>query len=73
MKIKKTDYSKPKGVCLNGEDMKDLDSIVFSPLLLDRMPKNVRGKRNRMILWAIKELDKVLREGIKEQQLYLGL
>ena len=71
MNINKTDYSKNKCVVLSGENMKEIDSLLLSPLLRDRMPERVRGKRAKMVLWAVKELDKVLREGIKEQQTYL--
>lgn len=70
MKPSKTDYSKPKGIQLSGEDMKELDSLLFSPLLRDRMPEKVRGKRTKMIVWSVKELEKVLNEGIKNQQTY---
>ena len=71
MKPSKSDYSKPKSVLLRGEDMRKVDTLIFSPLFVDRMSEKVRGKRSKMVLWAIKELDKVLREGIKEQQMYL--
>lgn len=72
MNIKKTDYSKNKSVVLKGEDMREVDSLIFSPLFLDRMPEKVKGKRNKMVLWSIQELDKVLKKGIKEQQMYLN-
>lgn len=71
MKPNKSDYSKSKSIVLSGENMKEVDSLIFSPLLLDRMPKKVQGKRSQMIHWAVKELDRVLRAGIKEQQTYL--
>ena len=72
MNIKKTDYSKNKSVVLKGEDMREVDSLIFFPLFLDRMPEKVKGKRNKMVLWSIQELDKVLKKGIKEQQMYLN-
>ena len=71
MKPSKSDYSKSKSIVLSGENMREVDSLIFSPLLLDRMPQKVRGKRSKMVLWAVKELDRVLREGLKEQQIYL--
>jgi len=71
MKPSKSDYSKNKSIVLSGENMREVDSLVFSPLLYDRMPSKVRGKRSKMVHWAVKELDRVLREGIKEQQTYL--
>ena len=71
MKPSKSDYSKSKSIVLSGENMREVDSLIFSPLLLDRMPQKVRGKRSKMVLWSVKELDRVLREGIKEQQIYL--
>ena len=73
MNLKKTDYTKNKSIVLKGEDMRIIDSLIFSPLFLDRMPEKVKGKRNKMVLWSIKELDKILRDGIKEQQMYLNL
>lgn len=72
MDISRVDYDRPKGVLYSGESMKEIDALIFSPLFLDRMPKNVKGRRNRMVLWAIKELEKVLSNGIKEQQLYFN-
>lgn len=71
MKFGNTDYDKPKGVLLKGEDMREVDSLLFSPLFQDRMPDNVRKIRSKMILWAVRELEKILRGGIKEQQMYL--
>lgn len=71
MKVGKADYSKPKCIVLSGEDMREVDSLIFSQLFQDRMPEKVRGKRSKMVYWAIKELDKVLKEGIKVQQAYL--
>lgn len=73
MKPNKSDYSKSKSIVLSGENMKEVDSLIFSPLLLDRMPKKVRGKRSQMVHWVVKELDRVLRTGIKEQQMYFDL
>ena len=73
MKPNKSDYSKSKAIVLSGENMREVDSLIFSSLLLDRMPQKVRGKRSQMVHWAVKELDKVLREGIKEQQIYLEM
>jgi hypothetical protein len=43
MKPNKSDYSKSKSIVLSGENMKEVDSLIFSPLLLDRMPKKVQG------------------------------
>lgn len=71
MNIGKCDYSKNKCIVLSGENMKEIDSLLFSPLLRDRMPDKVRRKRTKMVIWAVKELDRVLKEGIKEQQTYL--
>ena len=71
MKFGNTDYDKPKGVLLKGEDMREIDFLLFSPLFQDRMPNNVRKVRSKMILWAVRELEKILRDGIKEQQMYL--
>ncbi len=71
MKPNKSDYSKSKSIVLSGENMREVDSLIFSPLLLDRMPQKVRGKRSKMVHWAVKELAYVLRKGIKEQQTYL--
>lgn len=71
MKFGNTDYSKPKSVLLKGEDMREIDSLLFSPLFQDRMPDNVKRMRSKMILWAVRELEKILRNGIKEQQVYL--
>ena len=71
MKVGKADYSRPKSIVLSGEDMREIDSLIFSQLFQDRMPTNVKKKRNKMVLWAVKELDRVLREGIKSQQTYL--
>lgn len=71
MKIGKTDYSKSKSIVLSGEDMREIDSLIFSQLFHDRMPTNVKKKRNKMVLWAIKELNTILRTGIRDQQTYL--
>lgn len=71
MKIGKTDYSKSKSIVLSGEDMREIDSLIFSQLFQDRMPTNVKKKRNKMVLWAIKELNTILRTGIRDQQTYL--
>lgn len=72
MKPNKSDYSKCKSIVLSGENMREVDSLIFSPLFLDRMPEKVRGKRSKMVHWAVKELNRVLRDGIKEQQMYLN-
>ena len=71
MKFGNTDYSKPKSVLLKGEDMREVDFLLFSPLFQDRMPDNIKKMRSKMILWAVRELEKILRNGIKEQQVYL--
>ena len=51
--------------------MREIDSLIFSQLFQDRMPTNVKKKRNKMVLWAIKELNTILRTGIRDQQTYL--
>lgn len=56
MKSNKSDYSKSKSIVLSGENMREVDSLIFSPLLLDRMSQKVRGKRSKMVHWAVKEL-----------------
>ena len=71
MKVGKADYSRPKCITLSGEDMREVDSLIFSQLFQDRMPDNVKKKRNKMVLWAIKELNTILRTGIRDQQTYL--
>lgn len=71
MKVGKADYSRPKSIVLSGEDMREIDSLIFSQLFQDRMPTNVKKKRNKMVLWAIKELNTILRTGIRDQQTYL--
>lgn len=71
MKVGKADYSRPKCITLSGEDMREIDSLIFSQLFQDRMPTNVKKKRNKMVLWAIKELNTILRNGIRDQQTYL--
>ncbi len=71
MKFGSTDYSKPKSVLLKGEDMREVDSLLFSPLFQDRMPDNIKKMRSKMVLWAVRELERILRDGIKEQQMYL--
>lgn len=71
MKFGSADYSKPKSVLLKGEDMREVDSLLFSPLFQDRMPDNIKKMRSKMVLWAVRELEKILRDGIKEQQMYL--
>jgi hypothetical protein len=71
MKLGSTDYSKPKSVLLKGEDMREVDSLLFSPLFQDRMPDNIKKMRSKMVLWAVRELERILRDGIKEQQMYL--
>ena len=67
MKVGKADYSRPKSIVLSGEDMREIDSLIFSQLFQDRMPTNVKKKRNKMVLWAIKELNTILRTGIRDQ------
>lgn len=71
MKFGSVDYSKPKSVLLKGEDMREVDSLLFSPLFQDRMPDNIKKMRSKMVLWAVRELERILRDGIKEQQMYL--
>ncbi len=71
MKFGSADYSKPKSVLLKGEDMREVDSLLFSPLFQDRMPDNVKKMRSKMVIWAVRELEKILRDGLKEQQTYL--
>jgi len=71
MKFGSADYSKPKSVLLKGEDMREVDSLLFSPLFQDRMPDNIKKMRSKMVLWAVRELEKILRDGLKEQQTYL--
>ena len=71
MKVGKADYSRPKSIVLSGDDMREIDSLIFSQLFQDRMPTNVKKKRNKMVLWAIKELNTILRTGIRDQQTYL--
>lgn len=71
MKFGSADYSKPKSVLLKGEDMREVDSLLFSPLFQDRMPDNIKKMRSKMVLWAVRELERILRDGIKEQQKYL--
>ena len=46
MKTTNTDYGRNKGIILSGEDTKLLDSLLASPLMRDRMPAVVRGRRN---------------------------
>ena len=67
MKFGSADYSKPKSVLLKGEDMREVDSLLFSPLFQDRMPDNIKKMRSKMVLWAVRELERILRDGIKEQ------
>lgn len=57
MKFGKTDYSKPKSILLKGEDMKEIDSLLFSPLFQDRMPDNIKKMRIKMILWLYENLN----------------
>ena len=71
MKFGSADYSKPKSVLLKGEDMREVYSLLFSPLFQDRMPDNIKKMRSKMVLWAVRELERILRDGIKEQQMYL--
>ena len=71
MKFGSADYSKPKSVLLKGEDMREVDSLLFSPLFQDRMPDNIKKMRSKMVLWAVRELERILRDAIKEQQMYL--
>ena len=71
MKFGSADYSKPKSVLLKGEDMREVDSLLFSSLFQDRMPDNIKKMRSKMVLWAVRELERILRDGIKEQQMYL--
>ena len=71
MKFGSADYSKPKSVLLKGEDMREVDSLLFSPLFQDRMPDNIKKIRSKMVLWAVRELEKILRDGLKEQQTYI--
>lgn len=71
MKFGNADYSKPKSVLLKGEDMREVDSLLFSPLFQDRMPDNIKKMRSKMVLWVVRELERILRDGIKEQQMYL--
>ena len=71
MKFGSADYSKSKSVLLKGEDMREVDSLLFSPLFQDRMPDNIKKMRSKMVLWAVRELERILRDGIKEQQMYL--
>ena len=71
MKFGSADYSKPKSVLLKGEDMREVDSLLFSPLFQDRMPDNIKKMRSKMVLWTVRELERILRYGIKEQQMYL--
>ena len=71
MKFGNTDYSKTKSVLLKGEDMREVDFLLFSPLFQDRMPDNIKKMRSKMALWAVRELEKILRDGLKEQQTYL--
>ncbi len=71
MKFGSADYSKPNSVLLKGEDMREVDSLLFSPLFQDRMPDNIKKMRSKMVLWAVRELERILRDGIKEQQMYL--
>ncbi len=71
MKFGNTDYSKPKSVLLKGEDMREVDFLLFSPLFQDRMPDNIKKMRSKMVLWAVRELEKILRDGLKEQQTYI--
>lgn len=71
MKFGSADYSKPKSVLLKGEDMREVDSLLFSPLFQDRMPDNIKKMRSKMVLWSVRELERILRDGIKEQQMYL--
>lgn len=70
MKFGSADYSKPKSVLLKGEDMREVDSLLFSPLFQDRMPDNIKKMRSKMVLWSVRELERILRDGIKEQQMY---
>lgn len=72
MKITNTDYGRNKGIILSGEDTKLLDSLLASPLMRDRMPTVVRGRRNRMVLWAVKELKDILSKKSKPLQTYLN-
>ena len=71
MKFGKTDYSNPKSILLKGEDMREIDTLLFSPLFQDRMSDNIKKMRCKIILWSIRELERILRDGIKEQQTYL--
>ena len=71
MKFGSADYSKPKSVLLKGEDMREVDSLLFSPLFQDRIPDNIKKMRSKMVIWAVRELEKILRDGLKEQQTYL--
>ena len=51
--------------------MREVDSLLLSPLFQDRMPENIKKMRSKMILWVVRELERILRDGIKEQQMYL--
>lgn len=47
----------------------DLNELLKDPVLRDLMPKKVRGRKNRMVLWCVQELIKIVNNrGINAQQ-----
>lgn len=47
----------------------DMNELLKDPVLRDLMPKKVRGRKNRMVLWCVQELIKIVNNrGLNAQQ-----
>lgn len=53
---KKSPQEKRKAVGYLGSDYSHLNKLLSDPTLLGMMPKKVKGKRNRMLVWCVQEL-----------------
>ena len=62
-------YDKRSVVSYRDEDFVDLNNLLKDPVLRDLMPKKVRGRKNRMVLWCVQELIKIVNNrGLNAQQ-----
>ena len=63
---------KHKHVVYSQEDSDQLHELLRNPMLQTLMPKNVKGRRNRMLVWCVKELIRRLENpDLKGQQTVL--
>ena len=68
----KKQKSHRKGVKYGDKDFIELMNLLNDPVLRDAIPKNIRNKRNKSVLWCIKEFTNILNNRMTAHQASLN-